>query len=888
MVPGQFPVCRPSIHDAFIRFGAIIRTNATHLWRQQCWAYNAAPMTLTLGSKLGPYEIQAPLGAGGMGEVYRARDSRLNRMVAIKVLPIEFSKDEDRLRRFEQEAHAAAALNHPNIVAIYDVGTKEDAPYLVSELLEGETLRTRLRAGPVPVRKAVEYAAEMARGLAAAHSKGILHRDLKPDNIFLTRDGQVKILDFGLAKLTNPNESQIDATRSLGSTPGVVVGTVGYISPEQVRGKAADARSDLFSLGAILYEMLTGERAFKGDTPADTLSAILTKDPPELANSGAAVPPMLENMVRHCLEKQPEDRFQSAQDVVFDLQQITHTSSIAVRAQPTRKTFSPPYLLAALIAVILISGTLLMRGALHGPVALPRFQQLTYRRGTLVSARFLADGHTVVYSAAWNGGNTSLYTTHTDLGGETQLATDGEVLSTSSSGEMLVLRAERVVFAYARTGELDRLPVAGGGPRPITDNVQDATWAPDGSIAACRYVGQRYRLEYPLGRIRFETTGFCRAPRISPKNGQVAFLFHPVFGDDGGSVAVLDEQGRMRELTPRYSRINGLAWSPSGDELWYSAINGLSKGGALFAVNSKRQVRRVLTTPEQIALFDVAPNGSVLAATQRETVTPMFSGPDFPADRDVAVSVWTVGTDMTPEGKYLLLDDQSGDSYTAVLAKADGSPPVRLGKGEAVAISPDGQWVLALTSTVPQQYVALPTGAGDAKEITHDNMPHSVLAFWLPDSRRFIFTGSEPGHKSRAYLQDLSGSAARAVTPEGFSAGPVAPDGIHFVVRDELGNAFLNSLDGSSRPSKLNVNPSEHVRGWLDSRHVYLFPPSSVAVVYALDVSTGRREILKRIAVADRAGIESVVPVIFARDGKHYMYTVGRLLSDLHLVEGLK
>ena len=844
-------------------------------------------MALTSGSKLGPYEIEAPLGAGGMGEVYRARDSRLNRMVAVKVLPTEFSKDEDRLRRFEQEAYAAAALNHPNVVAIYDVGTKQGAPYIVCELLEGETLRTRLRAGPVPVRKAVEYAAEIARGLAAAHSKGILHRDLKPDNVFITRDGQVKILDFGLAKLTNPNESRIDATRSLGSTPGVVVGTVGYISPEQVRGKAADARSDLFSLGAILYEMFTGERAFKGDTPADTLTAILTKDPPELASSGTPVPPMLEEIVRHCLEKQPEDRFQSAQDIVFDLEHITQTSSSALRAHSERKVFSLPYLLVGLIAAILSAAGLLLRGALHRPAERPLFRQLTYRRGVVVSARFLADGYTVVYSAAWNSGKTSLYTTRTDLGGETQLAADGEVLSISSSGEMLVLRDEKMVFAYARTGELDRLPVAGGGPRPIADNVQDATWAPDGNIAACRYVGQRYLLEYPLGKIRFETSGFCRAPRISPRSGQIAFLFHPSFGDDGGSVAVLDEKGQMRELTPRYNRINGLAWSPSGDELWYTAISQLGTGGTLFAVNSKRQVRRVLTTPEQIALFDVAPNSSALLATQRQTATPMFAGPDMPADRDVAVSLWTVGTDITPDGKYLLLDDESGDRYAAVLAKSDGSPPVRLGQGEAVAISPDGKRVLALTSTTPQQYVTLPTGAEEAKEVTHDAITHSVFAFWLPDGRAFVFTGSEPGHKRRAYLQNISGGAARALTPEGFSAGPVAPDGIHFVARDEVGDAFLYSLDGSSRPSKLNVNPTETVRGWLDSRHVYLFTPPRVAVVYALDVSTGRREVLKRIAVPDPAGINSVIPVIFARDGKHYVYTVGRLLSDLHLVEGL-
>jgi Tol biopolymer transport system component len=842
------------------------------------------------GTKLGPYEIVAPIGAGGMGEVYRARDSRLNRDVAIKVLPSAFSKDQERLHRFEHEAHAAAALNHPNVLSVYDVGTENGAPYIVSELLEGETLRNRLQAGPLPVRKAVDYTAQIARGLAAAHSKGILHRDLKPENVFLTRDGQVKILDFGLAKLTDPHESGNDATRSLGSTAGMVVGTVGYISPEQARGKPADTRSDLFALGAILYETLTGERAFKGDTPADTLTAILTKDPPELASSGVPVPPMLENIVRHCLEKQPEERFQSASDVVFDLQQISNPSSSRVAAQPVRAQLRWRYALGVLAALALLAAGLLLGGALRAPSPAPKFRQLTYRRGMVSAARFLADGRTVVFSAAWNGSsaNSSLYTTSIDLGGETAQGTDGEVLSISPSGEMLVLRNQRPVLAYARAGELDRMPVAGGGPRPVSDNVQDAAWAPDGTIIVCRYVNQHYQLEYPPGKPLFETSGFVRAPRISPKTRQVAFLFHPFLGDDGGSVAVLDGRGHMRELTPRYSRINGLLWSPSGDELWFSAVMGIGKGGGVYAVNSKGQVRQVLAIPEQAVLFDGASNGSVLVATQRETATAMFSGPDLSADRDVSVSQWTFGADITPDGKYLLLNDEAGDDYAALIAKSDGSPAVRLGSGEGVAISPDGKSVLVATTSTPPQYVLLPTGTGEAKQLTHDSITHSDFAYWFPDSRRFLFNGSEPGHKPRGYIQNISGSAARAITPEGVSVGPIALDGIHFVGRDEGGSSYLYSLDGSSRPVQLNVSASEHIRGWLDSRHVYFFTPPLATTIYSLDVVTGQRQVLKRIEVADPAGMDSLVPVFFARDGKHCVYTIGRLFSDLHLVTGLR
>src|SRR6201982_495627 len=284
-------------------------------------------MPIAVGQKIGPYELVGQIGAGGMGVVYKARDPRLGREVAIKVLPTSFSADADRLQRFAQEARAAAALNHPNILAIYDIGESNGAPFVVSELLEGETLRQRLRSGALSTRKAVEYALQIARGLAAAHDKGIVHRDLKPENLFLTHDGRVKILDFGLAKLTLPDAGQRESddapTLPVATDPGLVMGTVGYMSPEQVRGKPADHRSDLFALGAILYEMLTGKRAFHGESPADTMSAILKDDPPELSETGRNVPPALARIVNHCLEKSPAQRFQSASDVAFALESLT-------------------------------------------------------------------------------------------------------------------------------------------------------------------------------------------------------------------------------------------------------------------------------------------------------------------------------------------------------------------------------------------------------------------------------------------------------------------------------------------------------------------------------------------------------------------------------------
>ena len=296
----------------------------------------SAPLGVTLpsGTKLGEYEVKSLLGSGGMGEVYRARDSRLGRDVAIKVLPFLLSADSERLRRFEQEARAAAALNHPNILAVFQMGTYEGAPYMVSELLEGVTLREQLKRGHLSVRKAIDYGVQIARGLAAAHEKGIVHRDLKPENLFVTKDGRVKILDFGLAKLTQPQSSSEHSALTLteGTEAGVVMGTVGYMAPEQVRGQAADHRSDMFAYGAILYEMLAGKRAFQKPTSADTMSAILNEDPPGISQVATNIPPALQRVVHRCLEKSPEQRFQSASDLAFALDALSESGGSAPSA----------------------------------------------------------------------------------------------------------------------------------------------------------------------------------------------------------------------------------------------------------------------------------------------------------------------------------------------------------------------------------------------------------------------------------------------------------------------------------------------------------------------------------------------------------------------------
>src|SRR4029077_16773225 len=433
------------------------------------------------------------------------------------------------------------------ITAVYDIGTHEGAPYVVSELLEGETLRAGLSGGRLSPRKALDYALHIAHGLAAAHEKGIIHRDLKPENLFITKDGRLKILDFGLAKLTQPEGGTHTSLPTLthATEAGAVMGTAGYMSPEQVRGTSVDPRSDIFSFGAIFYEMLSGKRAFHRDTAADTMSAILKEDPPDFSETNRNVSPALERIVQHCLEKNPESRFHSASDVAFDLEHLSGTSGSSARVTSVETGPPRPKLLVAIPAVLLIAAALLglgwRLGRGSGAAPLAEYKQITFRTGSIGNARFTPDG-SVVYSASWDGGEDQLYMSRLDDPGARELGLkDAELLSISKSGE-LAIRLKSVRYGgYARSGTLARVPLSGGTPREVLDYVQDADWSPNGdAMAVVRYVPENshWRLEYPVGKVLFDSINWISNPKISPDGKWIAFADHEnTGGDDEGSVA---------------------------------------------------------------------------------------------------------------------------------------------------------------------------------------------------------------------------------------------------------------------------------------------------------------------------------------------------------------
>ena len=868
-------------------------------------------MPLQPGSRLGPYEIVAPIGAGGMGEVYRAKDPRLGRDVAIKVLPASLSADADRLRRFEQEAKAAGVLNHPNLTAVHDIGTHDGSPYVVQELLEGETLRAALAGGKLSIRRAIDYSLQIMHGLAAAHEKGIVHRDLKPENIFVTNDGRVKILDFGLAKLVQMDDKAQATnlpTEAAGTEPGVVLGTLGYMSPEQVRGKPADARSDIFSFGAILYEMLAGKRAFHGDSAADTMSAILKEDPPDISVTNQSVPPGLDRIVRHCLEKNPEQRFHSAHDVAFDLESLTGLSqprAAAPSAVLSRRRL-PGWLLAIpALAVGLLAGYAIWK---QQPASSPSFTRLTFRRGYITVARFAPDGQTVVYSANWDGNAGEFFTKRLDNAGSIRLdlnAKRAELCSVSRTGEMLILHDLRIGNGWAQKGTLSRAPVSGGSARDLLEDVGTADWAPDGeNMAVVRAPDWRSRLEYPVGKVLYETSGWIGAVRVSPKGDAVAFFDQPQLGDDRGSLAVIDRAGHKTTLSTGWASMQGLAWSPAGDEIWFTASD-TGSDRRVWAVTLSGKRRFIAAAPGELTVADISRNGQVLFQHGRNQIGIFVLLPGEAKERDVSALDWSRNPILSDDGKMLVFSEEGeggGPGYSVFFRRLDGSAPTRLGEGEAMALSPDGKWVLtAVVRASPLELVLLPTGAGEPKPLKKSSVtPENWAAIFYPDGRKIIFLGNAAGRPRRMYEQDLEGGDPRPISPEGVIGCCLSPDAKRLVVRGQAGEqlSILTVADGTVRPLA-GSEPGDLALEWsADGSSLFVRPrriddtivggASLTDRVFRLNVESGRRELWKEFRPADPGGMNGIGIGAITPDGKTLAFTYGRRNSDLYVVSGWK
>ena len=864
---------------------------------------------LNPGQRLGAYEITAPLGAGGMGEVYRARDTRLDRQVAIKVLPASIAGSPDALARFEREARAVAALSHVNILAIYDFGQTPEATFAVMELLEGETLRARLASGALPARKAADIAAQIARGLGAAHDRHIVHRDLKPENLFVTTDGTVKILDFGLARTVTVAASvlsQVDSpTVSPETEPGTVLGTVGYMAPEQVRGEAADHRADVFALGCVLYEMLTGRRAYSRDTAAETMTAILREDPPDIASSASSVPTGLARTVRRCLEKRAEERFQSARDLAFALDTTADATVTPSGALPTVRDRtawrrSRPLLLTA--GVLLGAGAAWLAIGWLGPArpstgsaAPPTFRRLTYERGTIREARFGPDGRTIVYGATWEGDPIRTFMTRTDSTETVRInVPDAQVLSVSRSGEMAISLGHSFE-GWMGAGTLARASLLGGSPRPLLEGVREAEWTPDGSdLAVVRRASGFERLEFPVGRVLYQTSGYISNIRFSPAGDRIAFADHPFFADNAGGVSVVDREGTRTVLADGYNAVRGVAWSADGREVWYAAPTGESSSNTgLFAASPSGGRRMVYSGPVEVRLFDIAPDGRVLLGTDvsDRRVEALMAGDT--ALRDVTLRDASAGFWIAADGHALTLSDQAIAGYDAYLLRAGSTAPVRLGRGQAFGMSSDGRWVAAIPATEPRVLLHSP-GALDSRELPNPERIFIDTLAWLPDASGIVLFGQPAGRMPRGYVQRLAGGPPRPFTAEGVGAIKwwslaVAPDGSRVLGRDIDGRVVRYRLDGGAPEPVAQLQPDDIPGAWTSDGRALLVAHGQGRpwVVERVDLASGRREKAFEVRPREMAGLRLTYLAI-APDGRHYVHSYSRLLSSLYVVDGLR
>jgi Tol biopolymer transport system component len=805
-------------------------------------------MTLSAGTRLGPYEVLAPLGAGGMGEVYRAKDTRVDRTVALKVLPEEFFEDAERRGRFEREAKLLASLNHPGVATLHSFeeipGSSLSTPsastfhILVMELLEGETLRGALAGAKVSTKKALEWARQIAQGLAAAHEKGIVHRDLKPENVFVTNDGRIKILDFGLAKLTqaeeSPNVTNLP-TATRGTEPGMVMGTLGYMSPEQVKGKPADARSDIFSFGAILYEMLSGQRAFHRDTAAETISAILKEDPPDLSVTNQNVPPGLERLVAHCLEKNPEQRFHSAHDLAFDLESVSGASGARVAA-PAHSAVgwrSPRPGGAALLVACLVAASALgfLARGFRGAPAPPSFQRLTFRRGTVWTARFAPDGQTVVYGAAWENNPIEVFLTRPESPESRPLGLkNASLFGVSPTGEIAVmLDAKTTQAGYERSGTLARVPLAGGSPRPVLENVRYADWGPDGrDLMVERVVGGKHRIEFPIGQTLYESAVRLDTPRVSPKGDAVAFFEQ---AGAGVTIRLVDLAGKVRTLASAKDWWN-LAWSPDGREVVYAAPEdgAATRVTSLQAVSRTGARRLLLRFPGTLEIHDVSRDGRIRLGRVglRDQVVLSIAGEK--TERELS---WLDGgrpADLSADGKAALVNESGeggGPNGSIYLRGTDGSPATLIGEGRGLALSPDGRLVLAVAPTTPPTLVLLPTGPGTPKKLEIEGITGLAGGGFHPDGKRLVVVDSAPRQLPRTFVVPVEGGKPRPLGPAGLVLAPfgdnVSPDGRSVVLVDSDGRSVLCPMDGGPPSPIAGMEAGEFPIEWSpDGRFLYI------------------------------------------------------------------
>jgi len=879
---------------------------------------------LTLGTHLGPYEILGPLGVGGMGEVWRARDTRLGREVAIKVLPEGFADDPERHARFEREAKLLASLNHPNVATLHALEDVGGMHLLVMELVAGEGLDERVVRGAIPIEEALPIALQIAEGLEAAHERGIVHRDLKPGNVKVRPDGTVKVLDFGLAKAweeqgANTSGPALSPTITGHHTQaGVILGTAAYMSPEQARGKPVDKRADIWAFGCLLYEMLTGKRLFSGETISDTLAAVLRQEVDWVALP-AGLPPSIRPLLDRCLERDPKrrlrdigearvaieeglggregERVQSAGEITFERQALSGSvvasgPSVAIARRGPRL-----WLTAIAVAVVLgVAGLALYRqGAKaerHAAAGIT-FRQMSFRPQTIFQAAFMPDGETIVYSAALEGTVPELFTIGPEYPEPRPLGLlRTHLLSISSKGEMAVLINARFVHQRLFIGTLARVSLGSTAPRELLEDVRQADWSPDGTeLAIIRMVDGKDRLEFPIGKVLYETAGYLSDLRVSPRGDRIALFEHPRQWDDRGSIIAVDRAGKRTFLSGDYWGEEGLAWSRTGDEVLFTAST-VGMNQTLYGIDLSGHRRVALSSAGGLTMHDVSRTGRWLVTRDDLRYEISVLAPGARAEHDLSWLDSSSAPYLSRDGSMLLFVDESataGLNYGVCLRKTDGGPVVRLGDGTPYGFSPDGKWALAIMDT-PPQLVIYPSGPGETRRLPRGDLEAYQSAGWFPDGNSVLFCGNEAGKASRCYAQDLSGGPPRPVTPEATTNGLVSPDGQQILYSKTGGTYFTQRAGGGTAQPVPGLTTDDQVIQWgADGRSVYVYRPAKVPFrLERVDLASGRRELVREVAPADRTGVLYSVGAALTDDTRSYAYDFKRMTSQLFVVEGAR
>ncbi len=886
-------------------------------------------MGLELGTKLGPYEVIAPLGAGGMAEVWRAVDARLGRDVALKVLPDDIAHGTEHHARFDREAKLLASLNHPNIATLYGVehvgGDDRLAHVLVMELVEGEGLEERIARGPLPPDEAVPIALQVAAALVAAHESGIVHRDLKPANVRIRPDGTAKVLDFGLAKAWQEDSRPRDISKSPTITfhhsmAGAIIGTASYMAPEQARGRAVDHRVDIWAFGCLLFEMLTGEHAFDGDTVSDTIAAILKEQPRwELLPRG--LDPALRRVLRRCLAKEPSLRYQHLADACLELLEYRDQAAEAITAGPASGRFRPSrtWLAGIAGAAVLLLGLLTLT-AIRRPAAPepPTYRPLTFRSAHVSSARFAGDDETVVFAMSTGDRPLSLYSTHTGSIESRLLDLPGaDVLGIADNGRMVVLLDSHREGSWIRVGTLAETDLAGGAPRSLVERANGGAISPDGkAIAVVHEAGPGQRLEYPLGEVLFETEGWISHVAISPDGRRVAFIHHPFYGDDRGLPMVVGPDGQARMLGHESANsMQGLAWSADGEAVLYTEYD-FERGGVLWSARPGEEPEALLRTPAAVRLQDVAADGRILliSGDTRAEVNGLLAG----QDHERRYEGWnddSIGG-LAADGSLFAGNQQQSNAegeYTAYVRAADGRPPVLLGLGEVAGMSPGGRWAMLQRMTRDRDKVELfPTGPGRPLTIDLGGVvPVSTGVAPLTssaDGRRVAFTGRGPDGRLRPYVLDLEGRAldsldsglgapavldsslvsVRPIGPEGTRAVVLSPDGTRVAALAPDGTVVVLPVDGGEAVPVPGIAAGEIPLQWSeDGQAVLVWNRTFPAGIDRVSVADGARERALEIMPDDPVGV-LYGQIILAPGGEHYLYRFRRDLSVLFLVEGVR